>query len=259
MKRKKIVAGNWKMNLNYAEAMALTDAIAGRMNENQETEVIVSPPFLFLHEVASQLKDKAMISVAAQNCSDKNSGAFTGEVSPPMIASIGVDYVIIGHSERRKYFYEDNLLLAEKVKGALRNSLLPVYCCGETLEQRNSGKHVNVVKQQIEEGLFHLDKMQMEECVIAYEPVWAIGTGVNATPQQAQEMHAMIRKLISGKYGEKTAESISILYGGSVTPANAEELFNCKDVDGGLVGGASLKADDFLRIIDAMEKVLSRE
>jgi triosephosphate isomerase len=256
MGRKKIVAANWKMNLNYAEAMALADAVAESIHEDQETNVILAPPFIYLHEIAHQVLRDSAIAVAAQNCSDQRSGAFTGEVAASMLSSIGVDYVLIGHSERRNYFHEENLLLAEKVKRALENSLLPVYCCGETNEQRKSNSQFEIVKQQLEPGLFHLTTNQLEECVIAYEPVWAIGTGVNATAKQAQEMHRFIRESIREKYSAQTAENMSILYGGSVTPANARELFSCPDVDGGLVGGASLKIHEFKLIIEAMEELV---
>jgi triosephosphate isomerase len=253
--RKKIVAGNWKMNLNYAEAMALADSVAETVHEDQETNVILAPPFIYLHEITQQVLRDSVIAVAAQNCSDKKSGPYTGETASSMLASIGVDYVIVGHSERRNYFHEENSLLAEKVKRALENSLLPIYCCGETALERDANKQVEIVQQQIEQGLFHLPQKQLEECVIAYEPVWAIGTGINATPAQAQEMHQFIRRIIAEKYGQPTADKISILYGGSVTAANADEIFSCPDVDGGLVGGASLKINEFTKIIEAMEKV----
>jgi triosephosphate isomerase len=196
-----------------------------------------------------------MIAVAAQNCSDKNSGAYTGEVAASMLASIGVDYVIIGHSERRNIFHESNAMLAEKIKRTLENSLLPLYCCGESHDQRKAGSQMEVVREQIETSLFLLHKNQLAECMIAYEPVWAIGTGVNATPAQAQEMHAFIRQLIEKKFGKQAAENISILYGGSITSRNAHDLFSCPDVDGGLVGGASLNAEEFIQIIQAMEKL----
>ncbi len=254
--RKKIVAGNWKMNLNYTEAMMLTDAVVKAVSKDQKTNVLLAAPFIYLSETVSRTKENGAIKIAAQNCSDKNSGAFTGEVSPSMLASIGVDCVLIGHSERRNLFHEENSLLAEKVKCSLESSLIPVYCCGETLDQRNSKKYFEIVQQQLEVGLFHLSESEFKKCVIAYEPVWAIGTGVNATAEQAQEMHQFIRQLINKKYGESVSSKISILYGGSVTPANANDIFSCPDVDGGLVGGASLKANDFIRIVEAMEQSL---
>ncbi len=255
MGRKKIVAGNWKMNLNYAEAMALADAVAEATPEGQKTNVILAPPFIYLHEIAHQVLRDSVIAVAAQNCSGKNVGAYTGEIAASMLASIGIDYVIVGHSERRNYFREENLVLAEKVKRALESSLLPIYCCGETLSQRNANEHLEIVNQQLETGLFHLSKNQLEECVIAYEPVWAIGTGINATAAQVQEMHQFARQLIRKKFGDQTASAISILYGGSLTAENARELFSCNDVDGGLVGGASLKINEFTRIVKTMEEL----
>jgi triosephosphate isomerase len=253
--RKKIVAGNWKMNLNYAEAMALSDAVTESIHEDQKTCVILAPPLVFLHDVVNRVQNNSCIAVAAQNCSDKNSGAYTGEVSCPMLVSVGVDYVIIGHSERRSYFGEESGMLAEKINRALENSILPVYCCGETAAKRMTDNHFDVVKEQLEGGLFHLDMNQLEKCVIAYEPVWAIGTGVNATPEQAQEMHGFIRRLVEEKYGRATAQKISLLYGGSITPQNSRDLFSCEDIDGGLVGGASLKSVEFLKIVDEMEKL----
>lgn len=254
--RNKIIAGNWKMNLSYAEAMALVDAVAEKIRGDQKTNVILAPPYIYLQEIAVRVHDHAMISVAAQNCSDKNSGAITGEVSASMLSSIGVDYVIIGHSERRKFFSEDNSFLSKKVKTVLEQLLIPIYCCGETADQRNAKKHTDTVREQIEKGLFHLDKNKIKECVIAYEPVWAIGTGVHASPQQAAEMHQFIRNLVKEKYDETIAGNISVLYGGSITSQNAHELFSCRDVDGGLVGGASLKADEFISICNVMEKIV---
>ncbi len=253
--RKKIVAGNWKMNLNFIEAMALADAVTAGVSEDQRISVILAPPFIYLHEIVNLVKDHPSIAVAAQDCFDKNSGAFTGEVAASMIESIGVKYVIIGHSERRKYFHDDNVLLAKKNNAVLEHGLLPIYCCGETRDQRNSKKHFEIVREQIEVGLFQLDKNKLKKCVVAYEPVWAIGSGEHAKPEQAQEMHLFIRKMINEKYGEEIALDMSILYGGSLTPENAKELFSCPDVDGGLVGSASLDADKFIRIVQEMEKL----
>jgi triosephosphate isomerase len=252
--RKKIIAGNWKMNLSYAQAMTLTDAIIEGTNDSMQTKIILAPPFVYLSQVELQSKMRTNIFIAAQNCSDKNSGAITGEVSAAMLQSIGVDGVIIGHSERRQFFNETDETLSEKINRALENNLEPIFCCGETIEQRKSGKHFDTVKYQLMKGLFHLGKEQITGCIIAYEPVWAIGTGVTATTEQAQEMHAFIRQLLNGKYGIETSDNISILYGGSVTASNASELFSCNDLDGGLVGGASLKANDFLSIIVSMEE-----
>ena len=252
--RKKIIAGNWKMNLDYADAMTLAKSVAQNIPVNQLVQVILAPPFVYLHEIVNLVLDHHSISVASQNCSDKNAGAYTGDVAASMLASIGVEYVMIGHSERRIYFDEDNELLSKKVAVALDHLLLPVYCCGESLDQRNSLQHLDIIRDQIEVGLFHLDNKKAEQCTIAYEPVWAIGTGMIATAAQIQEMHLFIRSLIKKKYGDRLSENISILYGGSITPQNASNLFSCPDVDGGLVGGASLKAVDFLEIIDELEK-----
>ena len=243
------------MNLNYADAMTLSENVAQSIPDNQLAQVILAPPFVYLHEIVNLVQDHPSISVASQNCSDKNAGAYTGDVAASMLASIGVEYVIIGHSERRVYFHEDNVLLSKKVAVALDHLLLPIYCCGESMDQRNSLHHLEIIRDQVEVGLFHLDKNKAEQCIIAYEPVWAIGTGMNATAAQIQEMHLFIRSLIKKKYGDQLSENISILYGGSITPQNASELFSCPDVDGGLVGGASLKAVDFLKIIDELEKV----
>jgi len=258
MNRKKIVAGNWKMNLNYAEAMALADAVKESVTDDQQTHIILAPPFIYLHELVERVQPHTVVAIAAQNCADKNAGPYTGEVAASMLASVGVDYVIIGHSERRSYFREENPVLAEKINRSVENSLVPIFCCGETDESRKSGKHFDIVSQQLEACLFHLDKSRIRECVIAYEPVWAIGTGVNATALQVEEMHRCIRKTISEKYGVEVSGNISILYGGSVTPQNAAGLFSVPDVDGALVGGASLKAGDFISIINAMEKVATQ-
>jgi len=248
--RKKIVAGNWKMNLKLADAIALAtglDALVKSEVKNS-AKVVVCPPFPYLSKITEALKGSA-ISVGAQNCSEHESGAFTGETSVAMLQSMEVPYVIIGHSERRQYFGENGALLAKKVDRALAAGLTPIFCNGEPLEIREKGTHEALVKQQTEESLFHLSATDIQKVVIAYEPVWAIGTGKTATSQQAQDMHAVIRGHIAAKYGKDVAESISILYGGSVKPDNAKELFACKDVDGGLVGGASLKARDFTDII----------
>jgi triosephosphate isomerase len=214
------------------------------------TEVIICTPFPYLISVKNQLGN-SNIKVGAQNCSEHDSGAYTGEVSAAMIKSIDVPYVIVGHSERRQYFGETNKMLALKVDKALANSLTPIFCCGEPLEIREKGEHETLVKQQVEESLFHLSTDVLQKVVIAYEPVWAIGTGKTATSQQAQDMHLVIRKHLASKYGQSVADSISILYGGSVKADNAKELFACADVDGGLVGGASLKSREFVEIVKA--------
>jgi triosephosphate isomerase len=248
--RKKIVAGNWKMNKTLAEATALVTELITLTNAEvkNNAEVVLCTPFPYLLKVKEQLGN-SKIAVGAQNCSEHESGAYTGETSAAMLKSIQIPYVIIGHSERRQYFGENGPLLAKKVDRALASGLTPIFCNGEPLEIREKGTHEALVKQQTEESLFHLSADAIRKVVIAYEPVWAIGTGKTATSQQAQDMHAVIRGHIASKYGKDVAESISILYGGSVKPDNAKELFACKDVDGGLVGGASLKARDFVDII----------
>ncbi|HKK76573.1 MAG TPA: triose-phosphate isomerase [Saprospiraceae bacterium] len=248
MARQKIVAGNWKMNKNLDEGIALAEALA-KGNLPAEVEVIMCTPYIHLNSVANITKDITNLNLGAQNCHQEESGAYTGEISAGMLASIeGLTYVVLGHSERRAYFGEDNALLAKKTDAALAAGLRPIFCCGEPLEVREADKHVALVSEQLTEGLFHLPAEDFSKIVIAYEPVWAIGTGVTASPQQAQDMHKEIRNLIAGKYGAEVADNTSILYGGSVKPNNAEELFSQPDVDGGLVGGASLKADDFLAI-----------
>ena len=254
MSRKKIVAGNWKMNKTLEEANILAAEILGMVNDEVtgDVKVIFCVPFPYLLTIKNQLGKSTRISVAAQNCSEHEWGAYTGEVSAPMLKSMGVPYVVLGHSERRQYFGEDGKLLAKKVDVALKHGLGPIYCCGEPLEIRESNQHEALVKKQVEESLFHLDADAIQKVIIAYEPVWAIGTGKTASSQQAQDMHAVIRKHLAGKYGQAVADSITIQYGGSVGAANAKELFACPDVDGGLVGGASLKSRDFTEIIKSM-------
>jgi triosephosphate isomerase len=251
--RKKIIAANWKMNLSYAEAMSLTDTLVDSSDRLMKSSVILSAPFVYLHDLVGRVQSHPLFSVAAQNCSQQEKGAYTGEVSAAMLASIGVEYVIAGHSERRMIYGEDDKIISEKVKRILHHGLLPIFCCGENLEQRKAKKHFEIVGKQLKEGLFHVNKIQFKECIIAYEPVWAIGTGVNATPEEAQEMHLFIRESISAMYDKNTSGEIPILYGGSVTSNNSGEIFKCKDVDGGLVGGASLKSAEFLSIIQSME------
>lgn len=248
--RKKIVAGNWKMNKTLAEAQALTAEVLGMVADEvaNNAVIILCTPFPFLLTVKNQLGTNR-IAVGAQNCSEHDSGAYTGEVSAAMLKSMNIPYVILGHSERRQYFGEDGQLLAKKVDAALRHGLTPIFCCGEPLDVREKNQHIELVKKQVEEALFHLDAAAIQKIVIAYEPVWAIGTGKTATTAQAQEMHAVIRQQLAAKYGHTVAQEISILYGGSVKPDNAKELFACADVDGGLVGGASLKSRDFVEII----------
>lgn len=249
--RKKIVAGNWKMNKTRQEAKQLiTDIISGLKNISQnKTEVIVATPFISLVD-AVELGNNNLISICAQNCSSFESGAYTGEVSASMLASVGVKYVIIGHSERRMYFNETSNDLAQKIRFVLKNNLVPIYCVGENLDQRNGNKQNEIVKSQLESVFSGFSKEEISKCIIAYEPVWAIGTGVTATSAQAQEMHAFIRACLIKITDNKIAGGIHILYGGSCNAENAKELFSCPDVDGGLIGGASLKADSFLSIIN---------
>ena len=250
--RKQIVAGNWKMNMSLREGMELAreidDGVATlKLND---TGIILGTPFIHLAGI-SRLINHEKISLAAQNCAAWEKGAYTGEVSAEMIKSTGTEYVILGHSERRKYFHEDSAVLSNKVKLALKNELNPIFCCGEVLEEREKNRHFQVVQKQISEAIFDLAEKDFKKIIIAYEPVWAIGTGVTASSDQAQEMHAFIRNEISKKFGNKLAEDITLLYGGSCKPSNAQELFSNPDVDGGLIGGASLKKDDFLAIIQS--------
>lgn len=247
--RKQIVAGNWKMNKNLQEGKELCTSIINLLGDTHK-EVIVGAPYIHLASLAELTKGSGL-KLAAQNCHQELSGAYTGEISASMLADLGVDYVILGHSERRAYNNEGNALLRKKVDAALSQSLKVIYCCGETLEERKSGVHFDLVAKQIIEGVFHLDVKAMKNIVIAYEPVWAIGTGETATSAQAQEMHAHIRKVLADEYGAEVADNTSILYGGSCKPSNAQELFTQADVDGGLIGGASLKAEDFISIIKA--------
>jgi triosephosphate isomerase len=249
--RSKIVAGNWKMNKTLEEASALTSEVLGMVNDEVKgsVKVVLCVPFPYLITVRNILGNHPRIAVGAQNCSEHASGAFTGEVSAAMLKSVAVPYVIIGHSERRQFFGEDGSMLARKVDMTLSNGLTPIYCCGEPLEVRERNGHEALVRKQVEESLFHLSAETLQKVVIAYEPVWAIGTGKTASAQQAQDMHAVIRQHIAGKYGNSVADTIPILYGGSVKADNAKELFSCPDVDGGLVGGASLKSREFTDII----------
>jgi len=251
MERKKIVAGNWKMNMAYEAGRDLTKSIVEKMKPS-DTLVILGTPYIHLMNVSRIIKDISNLELSAQNCHQEESGAYTGEVSASMVRSCGAAYVILGHSERRQYFGEDDKLIAKKVDAALSQGLKPIYCCGEKLEVREAGKQNDLVKDQVEQALFHLSPEAFSHIVIAYEPVWAIGTGKTASPEQAQQMHAYLRSLVKEKYGADAAESLSILYGGSVKPKNAKELFQQEDVDGGLIGGASLKAEDFVAIINSI-------
>lgn len=246
--RKKIVAGNWKMNTTVPQGETLAKEIVKMASEvPSDVNLIVAPPFTHLSKVADAIKG-SRVALSAQNCADKESGAYTGEVSAKMLASVPAEYVILGHSERREYYGETNAKLVEKIKLALGENLSVIYCVGEKLDEREKGEHFNVIASQVKEVLFNLTAEQLEKVVIAYEPVWAIGTGKTATSAQAQEVHEFIRKTVAGKFGEDAAEHISILYGGSCKPGNAKELFACKDIDGGLIGGASLVADNFIAI-----------
>jgi len=251
--RKKIVAGNWKMNLTLDEGHELVAGVLKGLPElKSNTEVVFAPPFLSVQHTIYQVEDVANVYVAAQNCHTEMSGAYTGEVSADMIQAAGAAYVILGHSERREYFNETDAILAQKTDTALECGLKVIFCCGEPLEVRDAGTQNAYVEAQLKAGLFHLHKHQLVNIVIAYEPIWAIGTGRTATSQQAQDMHAHIRSVLAAQYGQSNADNMSILYGGSCKPSNAAELFACPDVDGGLIGGASLKAADFLGIINAM-------
>jgi len=247
--RKKIVAGNWKMNNNFAEAEELVGSIADALDTKElKCEVIICPPAIYL-EMASDYGEESILSIAAQNVSSFDNGAYTGEISAAMLSGMEIAYSLVGHSERRKYFNETDDILAKKVDQLLDNNMKPIFCIGEQLSERESGNHFDVVKSQLTNGIFHLNNDEFHNIVLAYEPVWAIGTGVVATPEQAQEMHNYIRGLVAEKYGEETADETTILYGGSCNAQNAATLFANKDVDGGLIGGASLKADDFIKIV----------
>ena len=252
--RKKIIAGNWKMNKTIPESRKLVQETMEMLNNKSfgETLVIFCPPFTSLEEVSSLVKDKKNIFSAAQNCHWEKSGAYTGEVSAGMVKDTGALYVILGHSERRQYFAETNEQLAKKVNAVIAEGLFPIYCCGEPLEIRENNTQFELVEEQVSQGLFHLSKEDFSRVVIAYEPVWAIGTGKVATNEQAQEMHAFIRRIVRNQYGEEVADDVTIQYGGSMKPSNAKGLLSQPDVDGGLIGGASLVASDFVGIIESV-------
>lgn len=247
--RKNIVAGNWKMNKTLAEGISfvneLSETLAGR---TVNCDVVIAAPFIHLASLAPIAKG---FGISAENCADKAEGAYTGEVSAAMVASTGAKYVILGHSERRAYYGETDAVLTEKVKLTLANDLTPIFCIGEVKEEREAGKHFQVVEEQIENALFGLSAEEFSKLVLAYEPVWAIGTGLTATADQAQEIHAHIRSFIAKKYGDEIANNCTILYGGSCNGSNAQDIFSRPDVDGGLIGGASLAVDKFLPIIEA--------
>lgn len=252
--RKQIAAANWKMNLNQQEAKDLLTNILDKLpklTDNQQ--VVFSVPAIYLSNAVQQIGGISNVFVAAQNCHQNSNGAFTGEISAPMYSSVGVNHIVIGHSERREYFAESDALLAEKVNAVLANNSTPIFCCGEPLAIREAGTQNAFVETQLINSLFHFTPEQLLKVVIAYEPIWAIGTGKTASSAQAQEIHAFIRSVLATKYGADIANQISILYGGSVKAANAVELFSQPDVDGGLVGGASLIATEFTAIINALQ------
>ena len=249
--RKRIVAGNWKMNTDVATGVNLAEDLMKLLAEKPapaNVGVAIAPPYTHLSEVMKVI-DTGVICLASQNCASEASGAYTGEVSPSMLKSIGVMAVIIGHSERRAWFKEDHATLAKKVDLTIKNQMRPIFCCGEVLEERNAGIQNNIVENQLKESLFHLGTEEFSSVIIAYEPVWAIGTGVVASPEQAQEMHRFIRSLVEARYGAQVADDLTILYGGSCKSSNAAEIFSKPDVDGGLIGGASLEAAEFHRIV----------
>jgi len=252
--RKQIAAANWKMNLTYQQGTALLQTLVSAEIKLKENHIAVfAVPFPYLEMAIDTVHHKYNYFISAQNCSDKKSGAFTGEVSAEMLKSLNVTYCLVGHSERREYFREGNQMLAEKINLCLANEITPIFCCGEALQTRDIDQQNTFVEQQLRESLFHLSEEALLKIVIAYEPIWAIGTGKTASTEQAQEMHAHIRSVLQNQYGARAAEQISILYGGSVKANNARELFASKDVDGGLVGGASLIATEFIEIIKALK------
>lgn len=252
--RTQIAAANWKMNCTYQQGeQLLSDILAANISLPASRQVIFAVPFPYLIMANSEVAEETNYFVSAQNCYNKKSGAYTGEVSVEMLQSIGITHCVIGHSERREYFNESNQMLAEKIDLCLENKITPIFCCGEPLKIREAGTQNEYVEKQLQESLFHLAGDVVQKVVIAYEPIWAIGTGKTASSDQAQEMHAYLRKVLAGKYGPLAANNISILYGGSVKGNNAKELFGCADVDGGLVGGASLNAQEFISIIQALK------
>ena len=250
--RKKIIAGNWKMNLDKRDSINLTSKILKNTEQEKDKKIILSPPFIYLEQLVTDCSERKDILIAAQNCSENGNGAYTGEVSAQMIKSIGVDYVIIGHSERRQYFNESHEVLSNKLSQALSNNLKVIFCCGENINQRDNNEFLDVINNQLSSTVFNLSAIDFSKIIIAYEPIWAIGTGKNATSAQAQEMHNYIRTIVSEKYGNEAANNVSILYGGSCKPSNAKSIFSQIDIDGGLIGGASLKSDDFISIINSI-------
>ncbi len=247
--RKKIVAGNWKMNTELQNGLELARSVEEHgKNLESDALLIIAPPFTHLAKINEVIQS---VKLASQNCASEEKGAYTGEVSPDMLKSVGVEYVILGHSERRSYYQEDNTLINKKIKLALAKGLKPIFCCGEALNDREEGRLFDVIRKQVEVGLKDVSPSELDQVIIAYEPVWAIGTGVTATPEQAQEMHHFIRSLIKELYDANIADQTTLLYGGSCKPGNARELFANPDVDGGLIGGASLKAEDFIQIANS--------
>ena len=249
--RKKIVAGNWKMNLDKISSKNLVLEILEK-TENNDTIIIISPAFIYLEDTVKDCIRRDNVLIAAQNCSSYDNGAFTGEVSAKMLSTIGVDYVILGHSERRQYFNESNEVLNDKLTQAISNNLKIIFCCGEDLEERENNEYFDVIKDQLNSTIFLLSKENFRNIVIAYEPIWAIGTGKTASSDQAQEMHFYIRSLIKDKYGDKVSDETTILYGGSCKPNNSLEIFSQHDIDWGLIGGASLNSTDFVSIIESL-------
>jgi len=252
--RKQIAAANWKMNLTLQRAEQLLDNVMAKTHQPAaDQQVVFAVPFPYLTMAQQKIAGRQQVFIAAQNCYSKKSGAYTGEVSVEMLQSLGISFVVIGHSERREYFSESNQFLADKINICLEYNITPIFCCGEPLSIREAGMQNEFVSEQLEESLFHLSSEQLQKIVIAYEPIWAIGTGKTATSAQAQEMQAYLRSVLAQKYGDQVANKISILYGGSVKGSNAKELFSQPDVDGGLVGGASLNADEFVTIINSLK------
>lgn len=247
--RAKIIAGNWKMHKTAAEATELiASLIESRNGLDTDVQLIIAVPFVYIADAVKQLANQPNLAVSAQNCHWAGRGAFTGEISAEMLKSMDVEFVIIGHSERRHIFNEDDAMLAKKADRAIENGITPIFCCGELIGDREQNRHFEVIEEQLAKGLFHLKEDILSKCIIAYEPVWAIGTGRTATPEQAQEMHVFIRKLLAGKFSDQLAGKLPILYGGSIKPGNAKALFDMPDIDGGLIGGASLNSEDFTGI-----------
>src|SRR5690606_23265615 len=259
--RKKIVAGNWKMNLDYQQGLSLFSEIVNMVKDEVRgnQHVVVCSPFIHLYALSQLAKGATQVSTGAQNIYFEEHGAYTGEISAAQVKSTGANYVILGHSERRTYFHEDDYLLQKKVDVALKNNLTPIFCIGETQEERESGRFFEVIQKQLENGVFHLSNDGFVQLILAYEPVWAIGTGLTASPHQAQEVHAFIRNAIAEQYNQELANRTSILYGGSCNPTNAPELFSQNDIVGGLIGGASLKSRDFVEIAKVYNSISQRD